>query len=189
MQCFQCQFENLPGLVRCGRCDAVLSLDSTVVHIFPPRAAERNWLSRLRYFLVTCHRSPVELSYQANLREAKSRSSMFYPLLVSGGVPTKVFRALIPGLVQAALGRRTWGISLLGFWLLAFAAGTIVTDPFWWWQVFGMSTAVRMAASIDLAFRSSSETCGCFGWGALQGLMSFVAVDCVLWMLLLQITS
>jgi len=106
MQCWSCEFENIPGMQRCARCGGALNLDG--VSVIPPRA------SGLRLATATgrlWHRLSEALP---RLPPLTARLSFLLPEAVPWGA---LAWTLIPGVGHIKLGQRRLGWPILSAWL------------------------------------------------------------------------
>ncbi|HTU25749.1 MAG TPA: hypothetical protein VMF30_10145 [Pirellulales bacterium] len=148
MQCANCEFQNMPGNVRCIRCGASLTLGSADIAIAPPRASAR--AKRLRQW------SPRFLR-QVGSRLGRITRPAFADSADSprtSELPTNcLLRSIVPGWAQAYLGRTTTGRQFFWSWLglvLASAAcyGSQIGAIF-----VGAMLSVHFGSMIDLFWR------------------------------------
>src|ERR1700676_2660651 len=113
MQCFNCRFENMPGIIVCGRCGTSLQVGTAVIDVNPPRA--RPWKKRLRRFL------PMNQA-AIKVRDASSAATRHVKAATQDvGMPVPparlLWRLLVPGLAHFHLGQRHRGWAFLGAYL------------------------------------------------------------------------
>lgn len=106
MQCWNCGFENLPGLAACGRCASTLSLAAITVE--PPRASRWRVVTLLTRQLHPLRKLAARLPLIA--RGVRALCPEYLPLAA-------VLWSIIPGLGQIRSGQQRFGRWLLGAWL------------------------------------------------------------------------
>lgn len=135
MQCPSCQFENLPGVAACARCQSVLA--PVEVAVVPRRASVLRITTRaLRLWY------PLRGAV-APLRIPLPRS----PILLMEPLPWgAVLRTLIPGWGHRHLGQRRVGTCLLALWAcLILAAILMVATPWANHLLFGAVSVHALA--------------------------------------------
>ena len=163
MQCWNCGFENLPGLAACGRCASSLSLDAVAIE--PPRAygwSGRSSIERAR------HRLTGILRRIAALRGA------FVALPAEEVTGRVLFCSLVAGLGHIVTGRRLFGGLFLSLWLatLVLLGVSFGTD----WQPWALVLVVAVHALSIVAVLT-----GVLGWHSLSmragcGLLTIVGL-------------
>lgn len=148
MQCPSCEFNNMPGIKRCARCQASLSLDS--VSVLPPRASRREKAipSRVRSTLTRMWLGSADTASQGlGLDRSKINfrgSFVDWLALCIGGL-----HQFIRG---ESLGR-LW----LGAWILLGLA-TLVLIPSTFGSVcLGLFFSVHLISIVDVFFRQQEE--------------------------------
>ncbi len=139
MQCWNCGFENIPGLQTCARCTSRLNLDA--INVEPPRASR--WrpgavLSRLadriggRLERLWRTVVPKSLSHR--------RQSKMLTLLLT----------VVPGLGHFYMGRRLAGRILFGSWLLVLLLTALLLGSRWVVWGRAVMVAVHVMAFVSL---------------------------------------
>jgi signal peptidase I len=149
MQCFNCRFENMPGITVCGRCGTSLQVATAVIDVNPPRA--RPWKKRLRRLL------PVNQA-AIKVRDASSVATKRVKAAAQDvGMPVPpvrlLWRLLVPGLAHFHLGQRYRGWAFLGAYL-AFLALTLL---FWGTTpgsfFLGLAFSAHASSALDVLFQ------------------------------------
>ena len=149
MQCFNCRFENMPGIIVCGRCGTSLQVATAVIDVHPPRA--RPWSKRLRRLL------PIDRA-AIRVRDASSAVTRGAKLAAQDvGMPVPpadvLVRFLVPGLAHFHLGQRLRGRAFLG----AYAALLGLAALFWGTMIgsicLGLAFSAHASSAIDIIFQ------------------------------------
>jgi len=154
MKCPACDFENMPGLDKCVRCQGALNL--ATIDIEPPRATGSAVLRHTRHRVgSTFGRLAFGIS--------RLRRSFRLPSHMSGTPLNALALSIIPGMGQVALNQRALGWSLLGVWcvlmiLSLLGYGTLEGDWYRAGAVILHATAIALimrpaAAHLKLASR------------------------------------
>lgn len=140
MECPNCQFQNVPGMRACARCQSTLDLSS--VQIEPPRAGVRVLPTSVRQ---ASFRGGLALGN--GLRRA-GRSIKVHPDLNMGALA----RSVIPGWGHRRLGYRRFGWGATAAWLfLAFVAFFMQGGPGGWTAYFVLVGWHSFVVSLILA--------------------------------------
>ena len=107
MRCFNCQFENMPGITVCGRCNSRLDLEK--VEFEPPRASS---IRAITHFQTCWYKVKQAFSGLRNIRIPRF---IRRPEPISG---KGLAWSIIPGLGHLKTQRRRTGKILLGLWLV-----------------------------------------------------------------------
>ncbi len=141
MKCSSCDFENMPGLERCARCNAILNLKQ--IDIEPPRATGPVALRRTRLGVIrSTHR--IGFNFSGIIQRLRLPR-------ISGGAPLgSLVMSLVPGLGQLVLGQRILGWSILAGWcvLMALSFLTYGSVAGSWWRALAIlvhATAIALA--------------------------------------------
>jgi signal peptidase I len=168
MQCWNCEFENIPGAQVCARCASSLELGH--VDVVPPRAARLHTVTRLT-------RAGNRLrSLVPGLTELWRRARIVTPEPVD-------WRALawsiIPGLGHLKTGRLKLGKILLPAWLamLLLTLATIGTS----WNAYALTGAVVVHAVTILSLFAANIAYEGLLMRVLFGLAVFVGVRYLLY--------
>ncbi|CAG1004105.1 hypothetical protein PHYC_03115 [Phycisphaerales bacterium] len=111
MECPNCNFQNVPGLRACARCQSLLDFSS--ISIDPPRAADVALPSSVRHAAARAGLS-LRQSWAAFLGDTRS---VFHPDVNWGALT----RSVIPGWGHHRLGHRKFGWCIVGVWLALIA--------------------------------------------------------------------
>jgi hypothetical protein len=166
MQCSNCQFENLPGMQRCGRCGASLQLASLAIDVHPPRASRTS--KRLRQlFPITRYWNRLRF---AGAAWAAARKAVRWPAdLPALGL---FLRGIVPGWPQRHAGRHTRGNAILGCYLGLLLSGLLFVGTPLGWLLLGLAMSVHAASILDLVAP------------AIQGLVQWIGYSLAVLMLL-----
>jgi signal peptidase I len=141
MQCNNCRFENMPGVLACGRCGAALQLATLAIDVYPPRAnrwtkIRRRWwpfnINNLRRFLAAAVDG-------LSTREAPE-----------GDPGPVLWRSIIPGLPQVYQRREVRGWCFLLAYLGCGTVGMAVLGTRTGSMLLGMAGAIHAASVIDV---------------------------------------
>ncbi len=161
MQCPSCDFNNMPGMKRCARCQASLALDS--VDVIPPRASQRektipNWLrstvNRIRYGAADAANDAL----RAKRGEVNFRWTLGDYLCL-----------LVGGLQQSVRGELA-GWFWLGGWIVLFILSVGFAGTGFGSVCLGLLFAVHAMSIADIFFRQQEE------WGTRVRFMGVVAL-------------
>ncbi len=171
MRCVNCQFANMPGVTRCGRCGSTLEMGSLAVDVHPPRATP--WAKRLRRWF------PV---FSPALSRARNAGADVYRRVgrgVAGSAeglsltPGMAALLLVPGAMLFRLGRRTLGRAFLGAYLGFLAAGLVFLGTYFGSACLGLVFSVHLSYCLTV-FRCLGLRPGTwFGVGLLTGVLLF----------------
>jgi hypothetical protein len=150
MQCVSCQFENMPGVSRCGRCGARLELAAVAIDVHPPRA--RPAVKRLRrwfpwYSVAARLRDGVEQIARVTLRELN------LPHLL----PSLFVRMVVPGWPQIFMGHRARGRMLLATYLGLMAVGILFVGTVAGSIALGLAFSVHASSVIDILWAATTD--------------------------------
>lgn len=161
MQCPSCDFNNMPGMKRCARCQASLALGS--VDVIPPRASKRqraipNWfrstLNRIRYGAADVANDAL----RANRREVSFRWTLGdYLCLLVGGLQQSV---------HGESAGRFW----LGGWIVLFILSVAFAGTGLGSVCLGLLFALHTISIADIFFRQQEE------WGTRVRFMGVVTL-------------
>ncbi len=151
MQCPSCQFENMPGLSKCGRCGSLLSGSQIATDILPPRASKhQKWMRKSLPTIPWNH--DVSNPILARIRP-RFDSSLVNANVSETGI---LARLIIPGWPHFYCGWTVWGwvflisyITLMAFCFLTL--GSALSGLF-----FGSAVAVHAVSCASL-FRSEQS--------------------------------
>jgi type IV secretory pathway protease TraF len=143
MQCPSCQFENMPGAPRCGRCGGQLQLAAAPLDVNPPRASARAKQFR-RWF--------PSYRYAAELRGAVTKlSGAMSPEFDWDRLPAAVFlRMAVPGWPQRYLGQPRRGRFMLQLYLVLLSVGVLSIGTSFGSLLLGTALAVHISSIMDV---------------------------------------
>jgi len=186
VKCPVCHFENMPGLTRCARCQAMLVVTESVAgdDLAPPRAGR--W-KRLRLGFYTLRRWGL----WPQARGAKSRRRK-RPKRVAIRRPSRVLRAVIWGTIPGGgfwfrKERRTALDVFLG-WLVLLTASAMFAGDSVGAMLITLTMAWHFATTMAPAFlatgesRSDSTTSRFWGLAALYAAMNIGTLYSLGWM-------
>jgi signal peptidase I len=153
MQCFNCHFENMPGITVCGRCGTSLGVATAVIDVHPPRA--RSWSKRLRR-LVPVRRAAIRLR-----DVTASASSRVQAAALEVGMPETpaplIERMIVPGWAHFYLGQRVRGWIFMGL----YAALVPLALVFWGTTpgsiLLGLVFSVHASSVVDVLFQCPGQ--------------------------------
>lgn len=171
MQCVNCQFENMPGLTVCARCQSVLQFGE--VTVLPPRA------SRWRLATWATRRVHAASQMVRALGRSLGRALPRWPRMPRTFVPWgAVFRSIVPGLGHIKLGQKRTGRLLLACWGAMLVLAVLLLGLTWSPRCLVAAEIVHVVAIVSLlgAQLSLHGTVlrTCCGLGLFLGLRSFV---------------
>jgi len=134
MQCPVCQFENVPGLARCVRCQTALKLGGVAVE--PPRSRRPPTRRRRAY-----HLARAGAGRRARLAAFLRRHGVERPF--AGTDWDGVLWSVIPGLGHIRRGNRRVGRILLGVWAAALFAALLWAGTGWGWLFYMTAASVH----------------------------------------------
>lgn len=146
-QCSNCQFQNMPGVIHCGRCGTSLMLRAAVIDVHPPRATR--WAKLWRKTFTSRLVRSVRASSKAVERQWGVTPNMELPPL---GV---LCRLLVPGWPQMFDGRPTLGRGLLLGYGVCLLVAVICFGSTLCSLLLGMAFACHGVSVYDVARRSS----------------------------------
>ena len=155
MQCWNCGFENIPGLKACARCASALSLDG--IDVEPLRSSALHLTTHMER---ASNRVRSIFPFYARLIGWLARP---FPVLAELLAYLRSWRvilwSLVPGLAQIKTRRPKSGRVLLSIWLalLLLAIGSIGTDWTWYLvsaMVLTHAVSVTMLLAEQLAFEN-----------------------------------
>ena len=164
MQCWNCGFENIPGLAACARCASALSLAAVAVE--PPRASRWRVLTHLHRL---AYGIPLHLPNPRNL-------AAVLQWLCPEELPTRALAwSIIPGLGHIRYGQRPFGKTVLIVWLILLVLALVCVATPWMEVCIWLMVAVHALVIVSLF---SGNLC----WErllirALVGLVVFFALD------------
>jgi len=168
MQCSNCQFENMPGVVVCGRCGTSLQLAATKIDVHPPRAsrAKKAWR---RWF-------PL-ISYWNRLRYSRALSA----IRISGWPadlqrPGVLLRMIVPGWAQHAIGRYRRAYWMFFGYLAVLFYGLLYLGTAQGWGALGLAIAIHAAAILDIVASDVAEFRRRMLYSAAAMLMLFMLI-------------
>jgi hypothetical protein len=149
MQCFNCRFENMPGITVCGRCGTALQVATAVIDVHPPRA--RPWKKRLRRLL------PINQA-AVKVRDASSVATKHVKAAAQDvGMPVPparlLWRLLIPGLAHFHLGQRYRGWAFLGAYLVFLVLTLLFWGTTWGSMFLGLAFSAHASSALDVLFQ------------------------------------
>lgn len=168
MQCFNCAFENIPGMERCVRCQSLLGLSQVTVR--PPRASGVRWGTRLRR---ACHQAGAAAG------DAWRALPRWRPTSQVGVPWEAVAWSIIPGLGHLKHGNKLTGWLLLGGWLTLLLLAVLTVGLNWCAWCLAGAAAIHAAAILsflgpELASHSVLARAG-------FGLVLFLALQWVIY--------
>jgi type IV secretory pathway protease TraF len=149
MQCFNCRFENMPGIAVCGRCGTSLHVATAVIDVNPPRA--RSWRKQLRRML------PVNRA-AIKVRDASATATrQFSSALQDVGMPVPpariLWRLVVPRLAHFRVGQHYRGLAFLGAYLILLGLAVL----FWGTNTgsiyLGLAFSVHASSALDVLFQ------------------------------------
>lgn len=160
MQCPSCQFENMPGLTRCGRCAGVLATGEVQIDVQPPRAGARR--KRLRRRL-------------SALPAARERLGRLSEKLAGGVIPdwrmpdvpesSLLWRMIVPGWAQHFCGHRLRGHLFFWTYLLLAVAGVLTFGMGLGPLLIGAALACHALSILDMVLIEGSTAWERLGTG------------------------
>jgi hypothetical protein len=163
MQCVNCEFENIPGVHQCARCQSVLELDGVAVE--PPRAGPYRIASRLRRLA-----NPISQGITWMPRPQK------LPAIHAAWQP--VAWSLVPGLGHIRHYDRNFGLFVLGAWLACLPLMLLSIGLALSWACVALAVLIHVLAVLSLlnvhltrSVAASRTICGLF---LFAGLWVFV---------------
>ncbi len=150
MKCVNCQFQNMPGSVVCGRCGTSLGLaTATAIDVHPPRAGR--WRQRLRKAF------PARRAY-FNLRDAAERSRSL-KIAVPRGELLFLLGLAIPAWPQFHTGRRIRGHLFLWSFLAFLLPGLLMLGTVRGSVLLGLAFSVHTSGALDAVMLNFAD-CG-----------------------------
>jgi signal peptidase I len=153
MQCFNCRFENMPGITVCGRCGTALGVATAVIDVHPPRA--RPWAKRLRR-LVPVRRAAIRLR-----DVTASASSHVQAAAEEVGMPETpaplVVRMIVPGWAHFYIGQRLRGRIFLGLYAALLPLALVFWGTTLGSILLGLVFSVHASSVIDVLFQCPGE--------------------------------
>jgi hypothetical protein len=131
MRCQRCEFENMPGLVKCMRCGSLLAASAEPIDVHPPRMS--SWKKPIRGFF-----RQLRKLKPASRRSAGNLHDRHFPEWIDGASRVVIFGvilSLIPGVAHVAQRRfhtiRWWVFAwlmllLMGLFLFGSPLGLII---------------------------------------------------------------
>ena len=153
MQCFNCRFENMPGITVCGRCGTSLQVATAVLDVHPPRA--RAWNKRLRQ-LLPVNRAAIKVRDASAVAGERVRT-----VAQDVGMPLPparlMWRLVVPGLAHFHLGQVYRAGAFLGAYLVLFGLaalfwGTSIGNTF-----LGLVFSVHASSALDVLFQCPGQ--------------------------------
>lgn len=139
MQCWNCGFENMPGLAACARCTS--TLDLTAITIEPPRASRWRVQSHIDR---AAHRIAAALA-------SLGRIVIVFPVLIPERINWRALAwSIVPGLGQIRDGRRRLGRALLGTWLALVVLLVLSIGTTWQALCYMLMVAVHALAVVTV---------------------------------------
>lgn len=162
MQCPSCQFENMPGLTRCGRCGGALHSGAVQVDVNPPRASARRKRLRKQFSAIP------KLREQAETLSAQVGKTLI-PEWVMPDVPESsiLWRLIVPGWGQSYLGHRLRGRIIFWSYLACFLSGLLMIGTGWGTLLLGLAVAGHAVSVLDVVLRESDSRFERLGKGAM----------------------
>lgn len=145
MQCVNCQFENLPGVTTCGRCQSSLVL--ATICVTPIRASRLGLQTRMRRLFYRC---------ESAIRQAIPWIPKDFIDAISSPHWTAAALSIVPGLGHFVFGQRRLGAILLGLWLLLLMLALLAFPYGSALYIFSFAIAVHSFAVISHFSRSLS---------------------------------
>jgi signal peptidase I len=152
MQCPSCRFENIPGLIICGRCGSHLEFKGAAIDVHPPRASSRakrrrSWLHARRYYQA---RDAIQDSLD------RTAGTLIRDLRVPLPEPDVAPRLIVPGWAHIHSGLVLRGRIFLGVFLTLLAIGLL----FWGSQLgaicIGFAFSVHVSSVLDILNRQGT---------------------------------
>lgn len=142
MQCVNCEFENIPGMQICVRCQSSLNFGEVAVE--PPRA--RRWRLWTRFERIG-HGLRSAIPNPSNILNSLSRfrPTLFHP--VSFGA---LVWSIIPGMGHIKEGHKVFGRALLSIWLILILLSLMTLGLGWSWWCLAAAIAVHTVAVTSL---------------------------------------
>lgn len=126
MECPNCQFQNIPGLRACARCQSLLNLAG--VPVDPPRAAARMLPARVRH---AGFRARLRVARTCG-RSGRAANRLFHPDVDAEAVLSSV----VPGLGHWRLGHRWFASLAMLVWLVLLSAAVYLRGGDGGWPAY-----------------------------------------------------
>ncbi|MBU0641493.1 MAG: hypothetical protein KKB50_21750 [Planctomycetes bacterium] len=137
MQCWNCGFENIPGMHACSRCSSALELADVAIE--PPRRTAHRAGATALTRLVNRVRAAAESGW--NAAERSAQQVRFIPNAADRSVT--LAWCVLPGLGHLRAGLRFAGTLFLGLWLLFLLLMVASLATEWSWMCLAAMIAVH----------------------------------------------
>ena len=154
MQCPSCQFENMPGIVNCGRCGASLTLACTEINVNPPRAskAQKQW--RAIFPSVGLALNRISQFFSSGWDFLFGRDTALGQSIDFGSFN---IRLLVPGWPQFAIGQLGRGRMFFLFYIVCLLCGMIWLGTQTGNLFIGLAIGCHTASVLDIILKSQGE--------------------------------
>lgn len=184
MQCPSCQFENMPGLTRCGRCGGALHSGAVQVDVNPPRATARRKRLRKQFSALP------KLREQAEILSGRVGMTLIPEWTMPHAPESSIlWRLIVPGWAQSYLGHRIRGRIIFGSYLACFLSGLLMIGTGWGTLLLGLAVAGHAVSILDIVLLETDSRWERLGKGAVTVAVLLGGLYVPLWWASLYVAS